>query len=130
MASTGVIAEPLDVGLIKSALPRLAARLAEPDTAVWQAAATAIGTTDTFPKGSAARVEGTEAHVAGFAKGSGMIAPDMATMLAFIFTDLAVDALDGPRSCLEASTRSKLQSHHRRLRHIHQRHGDAVRHRC
>ena len=58
----------------------------------WQAAAQAITTTDTFPKGSVRRVEigGTAVTVAGIAKGSGMIAPDMATMLSFIFTDAAI----------------------------------------
>ena len=53
-------------------------------------AAQAITTTDTFPKGATAKVHGTDAVVVGIAKGSGMIAPDMATMLGFIFTDLAI----------------------------------------
>ena len=103
VASTGVIAEPLDVELIERALPELLDRLAEPHTGLWETAAAAIGTTDTFPKAAAARVDGADAHVVGFAKGSGMISPDMATMLAFVFTDLAVDASTAQR-CLRAST--------------------------
>ncbi|ABD53208.1 bifunctional glutamate N-acetyltransferase/amino-acid acetyltransferase ArgJ [Jannaschia sp. CCS1] len=92
-SSTGVIGEPLPAEKITAALPGLAADLstqAEP-------AARAIMTTDTFPKGAVARVDvdGTPVTIMGFAKGSGMIAPDMATMLAYIFTDAAIapDAL-------------------------------------
>ena len=62
MASTGVIAEPLDVKLIENAIPDLVAALTDPSPEAWEAAATAIGTTDTFPKGAAAPVEGTDAH--------------------------------------------------------------------
>jgi glutamate N-acetyltransferase/amino-acid N-acetyltransferase len=59
-----------------------------------EAAARAIGTTDTYPKGAGATVlvDGQPVAIAGIAKGSGMIAPQMATMLAFVFTDLAVSA--------------------------------------
>ena len=92
VASTGVIAEDLPVERIDAALPGLVAGLEPATSAVWEAAAAAIGTTDTFPKGASAPVHGTSAHVAGIAKGSGMIAPDMATMLAFVFTDLALDS--------------------------------------
>ena len=92
VASTGVIGEDLPVERIHTALPGLVAALSAPGPAAWEAAAVAICTTDTFPKGASAAVAGTGAHVAGIAKGSGMIAPDMATMLAFVFTDLAVDA--------------------------------------
>ena len=102
VTSTGVIAEPLDVERITTALPQLVAELSEPDPAAWEAAATAIGTTDTYAKGAAAKVNGTAAHVVGIAKGSGMIAPDMATMLAFIFTDLNVDPQTA-QECLTAS---------------------------
>ena len=58
-----------------------------------EAAARAIMTTDTFPKGAAraAVLDGVPVSIAGFAKGSGMIAPDMATMLVFLFTDAAMD---------------------------------------
>ena len=102
VASTGVIAEDLPVERIDAALPSLVAGLSAPDSRSWEAATVAIGTTDTFPKAASASVAGTSAHVAGIAKGSGMIAPDMATMLAFVFTDLAVDA-DTAQECLAVS---------------------------
>ena len=102
VASTGVIGDDLPVERIDTALPALIAGLAPPDPKSWEAAAVAIGTTDTFPKGASAAVAGTSAHVAGIAKGSGMIAPDMATMLAFVFTDLAMDARNA-QDCLAAS---------------------------
>ena len=92
LASTGVMGEPLPTGPLREALPGLVSGLADAAPAGWQAAANAIRTTDTFPKGAWAPVAGTEAVVAGIAKGSGMIAPDMATMLAFVFTDLAIPA--------------------------------------
>ena len=102
VASTGVIGEDLPVERIDAALPDLVAGLSPPGPRSWEAAAAAIGTTDTFPKGGSAAVAGTSAHVAGIAKGSGMIAPDMATMLAFVFTDLAVDPPTA-QECLAAS---------------------------
>ena len=102
VASTGVIGEDLPVECIDAALPGLIAGLAGPDPKAWEAAAVAIGTTDTFPKVASAPVAGTSAHVTGIAKGSGMIAPDMATMLAFVFTDLAVDSPTA-QECLAAS---------------------------
>ena len=88
-ASTGVIGEPLDPAFITGALPGLAAT-AKPDA--WAMAARAIMTTDTFPKAATARVKlgGKTVTINGIAKGSGMIAPDMATMLSFIFTDAAL----------------------------------------
>jgi glutamate N-acetyltransferase / amino-acid N-acetyltransferase len=91
VASTGVIGEPLDAGSIVAALPDLHARLASQP---WEAAADAIRTTDTFAKGAAASAEigGVPVRLAGIAKGSGMIQPDMATMLAFLFTDAALPA--------------------------------------
>jgi glutamate N-acetyltransferase/amino-acid N-acetyltransferase len=60
----------------------------------WFDAASAIMTTDTFPKGSGAtcEIDGVTVNIAGIAKGSGMIAPNMATMLAFVFTDAALSA--------------------------------------
>ena len=102
VASTGVIGEDLPVERIDAALPALVSGLSAPDPKSWEAAADAIGTTDTFPKGASTAVAGTSAHVAGIAKGSGMIAPDMATMLAFVFTDLAVDPPTA-QQCLDAS---------------------------
>lgn len=89
-ASTGVIGEPLPAERITGALATLSAGLS-PQGA--EAAACAIMTTDTFAKGAARTVElsGKPVQIAGFAKGSGMIAPDMATMLVYIFTDAAVD---------------------------------------
>jgi glutamate N-acetyltransferase/amino-acid N-acetyltransferase len=92
LASTGVIGETLPDAALTAALPALAAALAPSGSEMWHAAADAIRTTDTFAKGSFAPIEGTEAVVVGIAKGSGMIAPDMATMLAFVFTDLEVPA--------------------------------------
>lgn len=92
LASTGVIGEPMDTGPLLAAMGGLVEGLADAATAGWRAAAEAIRTTDTFPKGAWAPVAGTRASVAGIAKGSGMISPDMATMLAFVFTDLAVPA--------------------------------------
>jgi glutamate N-acetyltransferase/amino-acid N-acetyltransferase len=91
LASTGVIGEPLDAGKFDGVLEKLAAE-AKPDA--WLDAARAIMTTDTFPKVAAATAEigGVEVAIGGFAKGAGMIAPDMATMLSFVFTDAPIDA--------------------------------------
>jgi len=85
-SSTGVIGEPLPHDRILAVLGDLKAGLA-PNTI--EDAAAAIMTTDTFPKGSTKTVEidGTSVKISGIAKGSGMIAPDMATMLVYIFTD-------------------------------------------
>jgi glutamate N-acetyltransferase/amino-acid N-acetyltransferase len=91
LASTGVIGEPLKAsafdgvmdGLVVSATPGR-----------WQDAAQAIMTTDTFPKGATAtaRLGKAEVTICGIAKGAGMIAPDMATMLSFVFTDAPIAA--------------------------------------
>jgi glutamate N-acetyltransferase/amino-acid N-acetyltransferase len=88
VSSTGVIGVPLPKDKARAGVE--AALAAEPCS--WEAAAETIGTTDTFAKGSAASaiVDGRTVHVAGIVKGSGMIAPDMATMLGYIFTDAAV----------------------------------------
>jgi glutamate N-acetyltransferase/amino-acid N-acetyltransferase len=85
-ASTGVIGEPLPHDRIVEHVDQLQVKLS--DNAI-QDAAKAIMTTDTFPKGAGAEIEldGKRVRIAGFAKGSGMIAPDMATMLAYVFTD-------------------------------------------
>ena len=91
LASTGVIGEPLDAGKFAGVLDD-AVRRASPEP--WMDAARAIMTTDTFPKLATRRVEvGGEGFVLnGIAKGAGMIAPDMATMLSFLFTDAPVAA--------------------------------------
>ncbi len=91
LASTGVIGEPLDASKFDGVLDRLTED-AEP--ANWMAAARAIMTTDTFPKVATATVKLGKAKVkiCGMAKGAGMIAPDMATMLSFIFTDAPISA--------------------------------------
>ena len=88
-ASTGVIGVLLDDAKITHRLPELEGRLTEDG---WEAAARAIMTTDTFPKGATAEadIDGVKVRIAGIAKGSGMIAPDMATMLAFVATDAAI----------------------------------------
>lgn len=90
-ASTGVIGIPLDDAKARAVLPSIAKRLAP---IVWRDAARAIMTTDTFPKGAGATatIHGKRVAIAGIAKGSGMIAPNMATMLAFVFTDAALPA--------------------------------------
>ena len=91
LASTGVIGEVLPHERITTALPALHASLSADG---WEAAARGIMTTDTFPKASTrtAEIAGTTVRITGFAKGSGMIAPDMATMLCFVFTDAAIPA--------------------------------------
>ncbi len=90
-ASTGVIGEPMNPAPITGALQDLAAA-AKGDQ--WAEAARTIMTTDTFAKRSTAkaRLGGKSVTINGIAKGSGMIAPDMATMLVFIFTDAAIPA--------------------------------------
>lgn len=91
IASTGVIGEPLDAGKFKGVLDDCAARAAD---GPWLDAAKAIMTTDTFPKALSrkAKIDGHEVVLAGIAKGAGMIAPDMATMLSFVFTDAPIAA--------------------------------------
>jgi glutamate N-acetyltransferase/amino-acid N-acetyltransferase len=91
LAATGVIGQPLAPRRVADALPALWDKLAAPD---WEQLARAFMTTDTFPKGAGASAEigGTRVNIAGIAKGSGMIAPNMATMLVFIFTDAALSA--------------------------------------
>jgi glutamate N-acetyltransferase / amino-acid N-acetyltransferase len=94
VASTGVIGEPLPDDKLTDALPDIQGAL---NVDNWQAAAEAIMTTDTFAKGASrtAKVGDVDVTINGIAKGSGMIAPDMATMLAFVFTDanIASDVL-------------------------------------
>ncbi len=92
-SSTGVIGEPMAHERIVDALGTLKASLAEDSFAE---AARAIMTTDTYPKGSSAVVDtkNGKVKIAGMAKGSGMIAPDMATMLVYIFTDAQISQAD------------------------------------
>ena len=89
LASTGVIGVLLDDAKITHRLPEIEQRLTAD---AWRHAAAAIMTTDTFAKGATAvaRIEGVPVRISGICKGSGMIAPDMATMLAFIATDAAI----------------------------------------
>jgi glutamate N-acetyltransferase/amino-acid N-acetyltransferase len=89
LSSTGVIGEPLDAGKFTHLLDGLA-KSAKADA--WEMAARAIMTTDTFPKLATrtVRLGSAEVVINGFAKGAGMIAPDLATMLVYIFTDAAV----------------------------------------
>jgi glutamate N-acetyltransferase/amino-acid N-acetyltransferase len=91
LASTGVIGEPLDAQAFDRVMAGLAAA-ARPNG--YGDAAKAIMTTDTFPKLATARTRlgATDVTINGLAKGAGMIAPDMATMLAFVFTDAPIDA--------------------------------------
>ncbi len=89
LASTGVIGEPMDDEVITGYLPQLTANLSDQS---WADAAAAIMTTDTFAKAASQKVtiDGETITITGIAKGSGMIAPDMATMLAFIGTDAKI----------------------------------------
>ncbi len=103
-SSTGVIGEPLPHDRITAVLEELTAKL---DAGGIASAAKAIMTTDTFPKGAEASVtvDGKTVKIAGIAKGSGMIAPDMATMLVYIFTD-AVVAQDALQRMVSTHTES------------------------
>ena len=91
LASTGVIGEPLDATKFAGVLEETAGRLG---TTPWIEPARAIMTTDTYPKlsGAVLEIDGVEVRINGIAKGSGMIAPDMATMLSFVVTDMPVTA--------------------------------------
>jgi glutamate N-acetyltransferase/amino-acid N-acetyltransferase len=89
LASTGVIGEPLKASKLTDCFPDI---LADMEGDKWEEAARAIMTTDTHPKGATAtaQIDGVDVCINGIAKGSGMIAPDMATMLAYIATDAAI----------------------------------------
>ncbi|WP_369025414.1 bifunctional glutamate N-acetyltransferase/amino-acid acetyltransferase ArgJ [Qipengyuania sp. RANM35] len=89
VSSTGVIGVPLPRDKARAGVE--AALTAQP--CGWEEAASAIGTTDTFTKGAAASalIGNTRVELAGIIKGSGMIAPDMATMLGYVFTDASVE---------------------------------------
>ncbi|AWM78809.1 bifunctional ornithine acetyltransferase/N-acetylglutamate synthase [Phenylobacterium parvum] len=105
LASTGVIGVLLDDAKITQRLPEAEAALSAD---AWAGAARAIMTTDTFPKGAfaEAEIDGKTVRIAGICKGSGMIAPDMATMLAFVATDadIAPKALQNLASLYTRST--------------------------
>ena len=103
VSSTGVIGVPLPQDKARAGV---GAALEAPQCS-WEEAAATIGTTDTFPKGALATavVGGTTVTLAGIIKGSGMIAPDMATMLGYVFTDAAVDPGFLQR-CLSAANES------------------------
>jgi len=91
LASTGVIGEPLAAEKFAGVLDEAATRLGDTP---WIDPAKAIMTTDTFPKlnGAIVELDGVEVKINGIAKGSGMIAPDMATMLSFVVTDMPIAA--------------------------------------
>ena len=104
VASTGVIGVPLPIPTAEAGID---AALVAPETG-WEDVAAAISTTDTFPKGAmaTAMVDGRTVTIAGVIKGSGMIAPDMATMLGFLFTDAAVEPAFLQALLSEANDRS------------------------
>ena len=91
LASTGVIGEPLDATKFNGVLADCAARATDD---AWLDAAKAIMTTDTYPKVAtkSVKIDGVKVTINGIAKGAGMIAPDMATMLSFVFTDAPIAA--------------------------------------
>ncbi|MES9993074.1 MAG: bifunctional glutamate N-acetyltransferase/amino-acid acetyltransferase ArgJ [Candidatus Thiodiazotropha sp.] len=106
--STGVIGENLPVKAIRDAIPKAVSRLHADG---WEAASRAIMTTDTRPKLKSRRFEfqGVQVELSGMAKGAGMIRPDMATMLAFVATDLSItqELLQG---CLEHAVKPSFNS--------------------
>ncbi len=112
LASTGVIGEQLPAEGLAAALPSLAANVGPSNAAAWSDAANAIRTTDTFAKGSSSLVAigSTQCAVVGIAKGSGMIAPDMATMLSFVFTDAAITP-----AALQAMTSAAVENSYNRI---------------
>ncbi len=93
IASTGIIGRPLPKRAIANFIPAIARKL-KADAAIWAKASRAIITTDTFAKtvSRTIKIKGKTVTLSGFGKGSGMIAPNMATLLGFVFTDAAVDA--------------------------------------
>ncbi|OAM77827.1 bifunctional glutamate N-acetyltransferase/amino-acid acetyltransferase ArgJ [Devosia elaeis] len=108
LASTGVIGEPLDAGKFAGVLDDCATRLVDTP---WIESARAIMTTDTFPKlsGAVLEIDGIEIRINGIAKGSGMIAPDMATMLSFVVTDMPI-AADVLQALLARHTRTSFNA--------------------
>ncbi len=103
--STGVIGEPLPMACLETGIQNIIPQL---DVRGWNDASEAIMTTDTAPKKASVRcqVNGCEIAIAGIAKGAGMIAPNMATMLAYVLTDVAVPAGALQNALCEAVTQS------------------------
>ncbi|MEO1198474.1 MAG: bifunctional glutamate N-acetyltransferase/amino-acid acetyltransferase ArgJ [Pseudomonadota bacterium] len=104
LASTGVIGEPLDAGRFEAVMSDLSSDLS---TDGWAQAARAIMTTDTFPKLATTSIVlgDQEITISGIAKGAGMIAPDMATMLAFLATDAPIS-----RACLQSALAAEVET--------------------
>ena len=104
VSSTGVIGVPLPKDKARAGI----AAALEADECSWEEAAATIGTTDTFPKGAIARavIGDTTVTLSAIIKGSGMIAPDMATMLGYVFTDAAVEPAFLQRLLSEANERT------------------------
>jgi len=105
VASTGVIGEPLPAEKILPHLAEMGSRLS---ASHWTQSCNAILTTDTFAKGAVrkASLMGETVTISGMAKGSGMIEPNMATMLAFVFTDASIEKPVLQQLLLEANARS------------------------
>ena len=122
-----MIGEPLDATKFEGVLDACEKK-AKPHA--WLDAAKAIMTTDTFPKVATrtATIGGVEVTINGIAKGAGMIAPDMATMLSFVFTDAPI-AAPGAAGAAEEGRRQELQLRDGRQRHLHLRHAAVLRHR-
>ena len=125
LASTGVIGEPLDAAKFGAVMDQLVTGAAP---GAWQEAAEAIMTTDTFPKGAAAiaRLGATPVTICGIAKGAGMIAPDMATMLSFVFTDAPISPQRAANRA-QAGSRRHVQCSDDRRRHLDLRYAAGVR---
>jgi glutamate N-acetyltransferase / amino-acid N-acetyltransferase len=102
VSSTGVIGVPLPIDMIERGLRGMAAELDDDPLA----GAEGIMTTDTYPKALSVSIAGSEATIAWVGKGSGMIAPNMATMLVYVFTDAALDAATLDRALRDAVDRS------------------------
>src|SRR5439155_6368008 len=105
MAGTGIIGQRITDEQILARLPGL---VKDQDIVEWREAAEAIRTTDTFPKGSSRSFLAGDQRivVTGIAKGSGMIAPDMATMLCFLFTNADLDPVELHQVLTHANARS------------------------
>ncbi len=127
LASTGVIGEPLDAQKFDGLFEAMAA--AAGPNGLFEAAK-AIMTTDTYPKVATVKVDldGVEVAISGMAKGAGMIAPDMATMLSFVFTDAPIGA-EALQGLLAKGVEGSFKRHHGRQRHLHLRYAVALCHR-
>ena len=125
LASTGVIGEPLNASVFDGVMDTLVANASGDG---WLDAAKAIMTTDTFPKVATAKtsIGKTTVTINGIAKGAGMIMPDMATMLSFVFTDAPI-AAPLLQKLLSEDRRGHLQRGDHRRRHLDLRHADGVR---